>query len=182
MDGYEFNRWAGAILASILFSAVVHHAVNSLVGPLSLERTAINITGTIEEAVPSSAAPAAAGPAVPLPQLLAQASVEAGQAAAKKCAICHTFDKGGANRIGPNLWGTVGAKRAFAAGFDYSAALKAKSGEWSFADLFAFIGHPKDVVPGTKMAFAGIKSEKERADLLAYMRTLAETPAPLPTD
>jgi cytochrome c len=161
---------------------VVNHAVNNLVAPKLLSHKAIAIAGAIEDAavksVPGATQPAA--PMVPLTQLLAKASAEAGQAAAKKCTTCHTFDKGGANRIGPNLWGAVGAKRAFAAGFDYSAGLKAKGGAWGFDDLFAFIGNPKEVVPGTKMAFAGIKSERERADLLAYLRMLAETPAPLP--
>src|ERR1700738_2222030 len=117
----------------------------------------------------------------PIEKLLQTASVEKGSAAAKKCAACHTFEKGGPNRVGPNLFGIVERARATEAGFNYSAAMKGKGGEWTYDDLNKFIDNPKGFVPGTAMGFAGIQKDSERADVIAYLRTLADSPVPLPT-
>jgi cytochrome c2 len=129
-------------------------------------------TGNGEEATTAEAAP--------LPVLLAAASPEEGESEAKKCAACHSFEPGGAAKIGPPLWGVVGRDIAAVDGFAYSDALLAKEGEWTFEELYGFVHNPKEYVPGTKMAFAGIQNPEDLADVLVYLRSLAEEPVPLP--
>jgi cytochrome c len=116
----------------------------------------------------------------PLPVLLASADATKGQSAARKCAACHDFSKGGANKVGPNLYGVVGRPKASHEGFNYSAAMKAKGGDWSYDEINKFITNPKADIPGTIMAFAGVGSGTERADIIAYLRTLSDNPVPLP--
>jgi cytochrome c2 len=133
--------------------------------------------------VPEAAAQkgeAATPEAVPLPALLAKANPEKGASEAKKCAACHSEEKGGAIKIGPPLWGVVGRDIASVEGFEYSEALRSKEGQWTFENIFEFIHGPKAWAPGTKMTFAGIKSPEDRADLLVYLRTLSDQPVPLP--
>ena len=114
--------------------------------------------------------------------LLQNASPEAGQAAFKRCSTCHTPEKGGRNMTGPNLWGIVGRPKGSQEGFNYSAAMKEKGGEWTYEDLANFIHNPRAFIPGNKMAFAGIRDNAEIADLLAYLRTLSDNPPPLPSN
>ena len=143
-----------------------------------------------EHAFPVAATTTAAGPAgaaekpglEPVLPLLASADGDAGQKVARKCKACHTFEEGGANKIGPNLWNVVGRDIAADASFGYSPSLQEKSGEaWSYQNLNAFIGKPKDWAPGTKMTFAGVKKAQDRANLIGYLRSLSGSPAALPT-
>ena len=123
---------------------------------------------------------AGAEPTVSLAALLADASVEEGQAVAKKCVACHTFEEGGANKIGPALWGVLGRDIASVEGFAYSNALLEKEGVWDYENLYAFQGDPKGWAPGTKMAFAGIKKPEDRADLILYLHSISPDAPPLP--
>lgn len=120
------------------------------------------------------------GEAAPLPVLLAAASPEDGETEARKCAACHSFEQGGAAKIGPPLWDVVGRDIAAVEGFAYSDALLAMEGEWTFEELYGFIHDPKGYAPGTKMAFAGIRAPEDLADVLVYLRSLADEPVPLP--
>ena len=117
----------------------------------------------------------------PIAVYLASADPAKGEQLFKKCASCHSADKGGGNKVGPNLYGVVGSPKARIAGFNYSGPMKSKGGDWSYDELNAFIQNPKAHIPGTIMAFAGIPQAGERADLLTYMRTLNDTPPPLST-
>jgi cytochrome c len=137
------------------------------------------IIGLVMTATLGSRASAQADSIAPL---LATADPAAGETYAKKvCAQCHSLNEGGKAIIGPNLYGVVGGPHAHMPGFNYSDAMKAKQGPWTYDELFAWLTKPDAYAPGTRMAFPGIKNEKLRLDVIAYLRTLSHDPAPLPT-
>src|SRR6266581_2391098 len=178
MDSFELNKIIGAILGTCILLLVTSFAAGAIFSPVMPEKPGFEIA-VKEEA--HGGKEAAAAPSEPIEKLLQTASVEKGAAAAKKCAACHTFEKGGPNRVGPNLFGIVERARASEAGFNYSAAMKGKGGKWTYDDLNKFIANPKGYIPGTAMGFAGVPKDSERADVIAYLRTLADSPVPLPT-
>ncbi len=112
--------------------------------------------------------------------LLAGADLVAGKKVAKKCTACHTFNKGGVNRIGPNQWDVVARARGTVEGFAYSEAVLASGGAWDYESLNKFLYNPKRYLPGTKMIFTGIKSDQDRANLIFWLRSLSDNPVALP--
>jgi cytochrome c len=177
MDSFELNKILGAVLGTCLFVVSLNIASGAIFAPTKPAKPGYEIV--VPEKAPAGGPKEPAAPEVPLAELLASADVGKGQSSAQKCAICHTFDKGGKNLIGPNLWGIVGRPKASEAGFNYSAALKAKGGNWTIPDLMAFVANPKAMIPGTAMTFSGIARPTERADVIAYLNSLGDNPAPL---
>ena len=175
----SFNTVAGCVLASALFAMVVGKVSNALVHPHKLDKPALAVS---DEAPQTAAAAAPAQELPPIGPKLAGANVDAGKAIfQKQCFTCHTVDKGGANKVGPNLWGVVNRPIGSHEGFSYSSVLAGKSADpWDYDHLNQFLISPKTYAPGTKMSFAGISKEAERADVIAYLRSNADEPAPLP--
>lgn len=189
MDAFQWNKIAGGVLGTALFVMTVRVIGEEIYAAPEPEKPAFEVASAAPPAAatpaPEAGAPAAA-PALPPPELpdfaaaIPAADAMAGEAIAERCMVCHDIAKDGANKIGPLLYGVVGRQRASFAGFDYSAAMKDKGGNWTYADLFQFLQAPLTNIPGTKMTFAGIPRAQDRLNLIAYLRNQADTPAPLP--
>ena len=177
MDSFELNKVAGAVLGALLFAVGSGFVAELIYHP----KPAGNAGYPLPEPEPKSGGAAAEAPkAEPIAVRLASADADKGKGGTKACQACHSFEKGGPNKVGPDLWDIVEREKAHAAGFDYSAGLKEKGGTWTYEDLDHFLENPKGYVKGTKMAFAGIGSPTERANVIAYLRTLSDSPKPLP--
>lgn len=185
MSGLEINKIIAAVLTAGIVASFAGFISYLLVSPEMPAEHAYPVAGVmLAETETAEAAADEAEETTELESvltLLASADATAGKKAVKKCTACHTLDQGGANRVGPNLWNIVGRGIAGADGYSYSGGLGGKSGEsWTYENLDGFLHKPKDWAPGTKMSFAGLKKIKERADLIVYLRSLSDSPAPLP--
>lgn len=173
----EGNKIFAAILTAGIIASGSGVLSRIVYGPHHLEEPAFRVE------IPDSAGGGGAAPAkeeTPLPVLLASANPEAGANVAKKCAACHSFEKGGPNKVGPDLWGVVGRDVGKREGFSYSTPMADHGGTWTYDELNHFLTSPKAAVPGTKMAFAGLTKDTDRADILAYLQTLSDSPVPFP--
>jgi cytochrome c len=176
MDSFELNKILGAFLFTCLAIVALSIAAGAIFSPELPAKPGFNIA--VQES--NASAPAAPAPEVPIEQLLASADPTRGANVAKQCQTCHTLDKGGPNRTGPNLWGIVGRPRASEPGFNYSAAMKAKGGTWTIDELNSFLTNPRGYIPGTAMTFTGLPRGPQRADVIDYLNTLSDNPKPLP--
>lgn len=184
MNSFELNKIAGAALAA----ALVVFGGRTLADLAWHEPTAAKAGWELPK--PTGGAAGGGAPAAPatfsfaaLAEGLKKAgpsNVEAGQDVFRRCAACHTVTKGGASAQGPNLWNVINRAKASYPNFNFSDAMKAKGGNWTYENFAAYIWDPRGFVPGNRMAFAGIRDNQELIDLMAYMRTIGDSPAPLP--
>ena len=180
MDSFEWNKIAGAVLGTLLFVVAVRIATGFIFEVEPPAKPGYVVQG-VEATTATGTVPAAAEEQLPdWGTVLPKASIADGKSISTRCEQCHDLSKGGPNKIGPNLWGVVGRPRASHPGFDYSAAMKAKGGSWSYDELFKFLKSPGAYIPGTKMSFAGLPKAQDRIDLISYLRTDMDSPAPIP--
>lgn len=183
MDSFELNKIAGAVLGTLLFLMGLGIVSNAIYNAPKPKVAGYDLPS--EEPAGGHGATAAAAPVlVPAAEIMAKGDPAKGENVAKaQCGVCHTFEKGGAVKQGPNLYGVVERPIGSVAGFAYSAAItdKAKTdGKWTFEHLNHFIVNPRSYATGTKMTFGGLKSDTQRGDLLDYLRTLSDNPVPMP--
>jgi cytochrome c len=180
MDSIEFTKFSTAILVAGIAFFISGWIGASIIHPEKPAKPVIEIKGAAPEAAATAPAPEEKLP--PIGPLLASADPAAGGAYFKQvCSVCHTADQGGKSGVGPNLYNVVGGPHAHMEGFNYSAALKAKTGNWTFDELNEWLHKPSAYAPGTRMTFAGISNDKTRANVIAYLRSLSPSPVPLPS-
>jgi cytochrome c len=180
MDSFEMNKLLGALLGTCLVLLAVHIASGAIFTPPVPAKPGYVIQVKTEQAAPSGGTSGAKPAVQPIGNLLASASTQRGAQVAHECEMCHNLAKGEGAKIGPPLYGVVGRKVASEPGFNYSSALKAKGGTWSFDALNTWLTDPRADVPGTLMTFAGITSDHQRADVIAYLNSNSDHPLPLP--
>lgn len=169
MMSLEFNKAAAAVLCAGLIAmtsgqiAKIFYHTNENDPARGYQVEVASVETTTQASTPEEVIDIAA--------LLADADANAGKTTAKRCVTCHSFDKGGRHKVGPNLYDVVNAPKASKDGFSYSSALKKHGGNWDHDALYQFLKKPKKYVPGTKMAFAGLKKPKQIADLIAYLES-----------
>lgn len=179
MSSFEFNKLAASLLVALIVAMVTGLVAEGLVHPKKLETAAYPIAGGESAETQTAADPVAEKPA-PIPaEIWAKADPVKGADIAKKCAACHNFDKGGPNKVGPNLYGVLGGPRDHEASFTYSDAMKKLGGTWTPQEVAAFIFNPKGYLAGTKMGFAGLPKPEERADVIAYLNKQSDSPVDL---
>jgi len=181
MDSFVLNKYAMAFLTAVFVLMSASFISDSLFKSKVPDQAGFTIEGGVDENEPREAASAGAA-YEPIATLLAGADLEAGAKVARKCAACHTFEKGGKKKVGPNLFNIIDKAMASNEGFAYSTSFKTFGGgkSWDYAAMNGFLFKPKKYVKGTSMGFAGLKKTKDRANIIAYIRSMADNPAPLP--
>ncbi len=179
MSSFELNKIFAAVLVAGIVAMLAGFVAEKVVHPEELEKDAVEIEGS---AMVSGGGEIKAQLPEPAIHLIASADIARGAKLTKACAACHSFEKGGPIKQGPNLWGVVGSNKASKAGFSYSTAMTEHGGKWSYTQLNHFLWKPKKFIPGTKMTFVGLKSPEDRAAVIAWLRTNSDNPPPLPTE
>ena len=178
MNSFEINK----IIAAILLTIVIVFGINKLADVIysvkAPEGNTYNIVTETKEISKDDAVNV--GSDVNIITLLALGSIDHGKMIFKKCAACHSVSKGGGNKIGPALWGVIGRKAGSIGDYKYSKAMSGFGKTWDFEAINTFLIKPNDYVKGTKMAYAGLKKEKDRASIILYLNKQGDSPLPLP--
>jgi cytochrome c len=173
MSSFEWNKVIASVLTALIVAMAAGILSNMLVRPKPLEKPVFVIAGAASTATASTEQAAAPAKLEPIAPLLAKADPKKGQQLTVVCQACHTFDKGGPNRIGPNLWGITTESMAEVPNYQFSAAMEAHKGQkWTAEELNDWLYNPQHFIPGTKMTFAGFPKAENRADVIAYLQTL----------
>ena len=177
MDGFELNKIIAAILATVVVVFGINKVTDIIFTPDKPQQSAYKV----EKIEPTLASASSTGQAaVGISELLAMGTIEHGEKVFKRCSACHMIAAGGKNMIGPNLWSILGKQTGVASGYKYSKALAAYGKEWSFEEMNGFLIKPSAHIKGTKMAFAGLKKEKDRASVILFMNAKSDNPLPTP--
>lgn len=178
-DALLTNKLAAGVIGAMLLAMLAGGLSKILYQPDVIAENAYPIEAGEAEAT-SQAAAAPAGPE-PVSALLASADTAKGLKLFKKCAACHSYENGGAHKVGPNLWNIVNRPKGGVADFGgYSKVIKDFGGDWTYEDLNAFLAKPKAYMKGTAMNFGGFKKVSDRANIIAFLREQADSPVALP--
>lgn len=179
MAGLELNKVVASVLVAGLVGMVAGNFADILYKPNINAKPGYVVEVGADTTVSAPGAVGEVDVQVDVIALLAKANVENGANLVKKCTMCHDFTKNGPNKVGPNMWNVVNAKKGSKAGFQYSQSLLAKGGTWTYEDLYHMINKPSSFIPGTKMNFMGFKKPQDIADVIAYLNSLSDNPAPI---
>ena len=181
MSGLEVNKILASIILAVLIVTLIGHFGDLVINidHHDDKETAYKID--VDE-LPSTESGVEKKEEIiePISLLLANASLENGEKLFKKCSTCHNYEKGGANKVGPQLWNIINRPKANVDGFAYSKVLAEYGGEWGYEELAEFLYKPKKYIKGTKMNFVGLKKVKDRADIVFFLRAQSDNPVPLP--
>jgi cytochrome c len=180
MDSFELNKIIGAILMTALIVIGINKLSDTIFHVEKPEKSAYKIEG-VELALSSDVTTEVKEVVqLDIKEILAMGNLAHGEKVFKKCSACHIVAKGGKNKIGPALYGIVGKASAVSEGYSYSKALKAHGKNWSFEELNAYLLKPQAHIKGTKMSFAGLRKDKDRASVILYLNSLSDSPLPKP--
>ena len=182
MDSFELNKIIAAILLTVLIIIGIGKFTDVLFHVEKPKESAYKIEGL--EVMPTSTSASKTGAkvmeAVDIKSLLAMGDLGHGEKIFKKCSACHQIASGGKNMIGPNLWSVIGRTAGSVSDYKYSKAMVAYGKEWTFEEMNGYLIKPQAYVKGTKMAFAGLRKEKDRASVILFMNSKSSSPKPLP--
>ncbi|MDC3127307.1 cytochrome c family protein [Candidatus Pelagibacter bacterium] len=180
MDSFEINKIIAAVLLTALLIIGIGKFADMLFYVEKPKQSAYQIDG-LEKAVASTEKDETKTlEKVDIAQLLAMGDLAHGEKVFKKCSACHMIASDGKNMIGPNLWNVIGRKAGSVSDYKYSKAMVAYAKQWSFEEMNSYLIKPQAYIKGTKMAFAGLRKEKDRASVILYMNSKSNSPKPLP--
>ena len=179
MDSFEVNKIIAAILLIALITIGIGKISDIAFKVNKPEKSAYKID-ILEDSTKLSSKVEKVVEKVDIAALLALGDINHGEKVFKKCAACHLVNKGGANKIGPALYGVLGRKVASKEDYKYSKAMASYDKDWTFEEMNGYLKKPQSYIKGTKMAFAGLRKEKDRASVILYLNQSSDSPLPLP--